>query len=105
MWRVYIKVWRALQVSSTVTLVFAAMNVSPPDDPMSIFADGKLRSGVYRIQNLYCQTYLEILEHSKELCCRPATALSPQDALVNLDVLLIFEWSGFLTLYSGSFGR
>jgi hypothetical protein len=91
MWRVYIKVWRALQVSSTVTLVLAAMNVSPPDDPMSIFVDGRLKSGVYKIQNLYHQMYLEILEHSKELCCRPATALSPQDALVHLDIILVFE--------------
>ena len=67
------------------------MMVPPTDDPMSIFVDGKLIPGVYKIQNLYCETYLEIVEHSKELCCRPAAALSPQDALVNLDVLLILE--------------
>ncbi|KAF9648181.1 hypothetical protein BDM02DRAFT_2345997 [Thelephora ganbajun] len=32
------------------------------------------------VQNLASQTYLEILEHSRELCCRPATVLTSQDA-------------------------
>ena len=64
------------------------MKVSLPDDPMSIFAYGKLKAGTYKVQNLASETYLEILEHSRELCCRPATVLSPEDASVNLDVLL-----------------
>ena len=81
------------------------MKVSPTNDPMSIFVDGKLIPGVYKIQNLYWETYLEIVEYSKELCCRPTTVLSPQDALVNLDGLLILEQSTFLTLRSGNFSR
>ena len=51
--------------SSPPTPFPAAMLVSPPDDPMSIFVDGKLKPGTYRVQNLASQTYLEILEHSK----------------------------------------
>ena len=58
------------------------MLVPPSDDPMSIFEDGKLKPGKYRVQNLSGQTFLEILEDSKELCCRPTTVLSAQDALV-----------------------
>ena len=58
------------------------MSHSPNDDAMSIFVDGKLKPGTYKIQNLASQTYLEIIEHSKELCCRPATVLAPTDALV-----------------------
>jgi len=64
------------------------MKVSPPDDPMSIFANGKLKQGTYKVQNLASHTYLEILEHSRELCCRPDKVLSQQDASVDLDVLM-----------------
>lgn len=58
------------------------MLTSPPDDPMSIFVDGNLQPGTYKVQNLASQTYLEVLEHSRVICCRPATVLSPKDALV-----------------------
>jgi len=54
----------------------------PSDDPMSIFMNGKLKPGAYGVQNLASQTYLEILEHSRELCCRPAGVLTPKDAVV-----------------------
>lgn len=65
----------------------AVMPPSPKDDPMSIFVDGRLKPGRYKVQNLASQTYLEILEHSKELCCRPATVLSSKDALVISNIL------------------
>jgi len=42
---------------------------------MPIFESGKLKPGIYRIQNIVGQTYVDIREHSKELCCRPATLL------------------------------
>ena len=48
----------------------------------SIFRDGQLRPGTYKIQNLYTQTSMDILEHSKEVCCRPATALGEGRGLV-----------------------
>lgn len=58
---------------------------------MSIFVDGKLKSGTYKVQNLASQTYLEVLDHSKELCCRIATVLTPKDALVIQNVLQTLE--------------
>jgi hypothetical protein len=58
------------------------MSVPPPKDLMSMFVNGTLKPGKYKVQNLTGQTYLEILEDSRELCCRPGTVLSPQDALV-----------------------
>ena len=58
------------------------MLVPPSDNPVSILEDGKLKPGKYKVQNLTGQTFLEILEDSKELCCRPVTVLSDQDALV-----------------------
>ena len=60
-----------------------AMLTSPSYDPMSIFANGKLKPGTYKVQNLNSQTYLEVLEPSRKLCCRPATVLSDQDAVVS----------------------
>ena len=41
----------------------------------SMFEDGKLKPGVYKIQNIVGQTYLDIRDHTQELCCRPAAAL------------------------------
>ena len=50
--------------------------MNPADDPLSIFEDGKLKPGIYKIQNLYSQTFLDLHEFTRELCCRPATALT-----------------------------
>ena len=59
------------------------MHLTPTNDPMSIFVDGKLKPGSYKVQNLASKTYLEVLKHSDELCCRPGTVLTPNDAVVN----------------------
>jgi len=47
-----------------------------------ILENGKLKPGVYKIQNLAGQTYVEMQESTKELCGRPATALSTGEGLV-----------------------
>ena len=60
------------------------MAAATADNALSIFKDGKLKPGVYKIQNLYGQTYLDIHEHSKEVCCRPATALGEGRGFVRL---------------------
>ena len=45
-------------------------------DSVSTFKDGKLKRGIYKIQNIaVSQSYLEVRDHSQQLCCRPATAL------------------------------
>jgi len=41
----------------------------------SIFSEGKLKPGIYKIQNIYTDTYLDIEVHSREVCCRPAKDL------------------------------
>ena len=48
----------------------------------TIFEDGKLKPGLYKIQNLQSKTYLDIHEHSMEVCCRPASALEENDGIV-----------------------
>ena len=41
----------------------------------SVFRNGKIRPGIYKIQNVVGKTYVDIREHTKELCGRPAAAL------------------------------
>lgn len=50
----------------------------------SIFEDGKLKPGTYKIQNLFSETYLDIHQHSKQVCCRPAKVLEEGRGLVSL---------------------
>ena len=49
-----------------------------------IFNDGKLKPGIYKIQNLLSETYLDIHQHSKKICCRPAKDLEDGRGLVRL---------------------
>lgn len=45
------------------------MATTSADSSLSIFKGGKLKPGIYEIQNLYSQTYMDIHEHSREVCC------------------------------------
>lgn len=56
------------------------MPSTPPG--YTIFEDGKLKPGLYKIQNLASKTYLDIHEHSMELYCRPTAALEKDDGVV-----------------------
>jgi len=60
--------------------------VASPEDPMSIFLDGKLKPGTYRVQNVTGHTFLEIHWDSGQLCCRPASVLSEKDGLWEFQV-------------------
>ncbi|KAF9781769.1 hypothetical protein BJ322DRAFT_243359 [Thelephora terrestris] len=51
------------------------MIIHSTSDSSSVFTDGKLKPGIYRIQNIAGHTYLDIRDESKELCCRPITVL------------------------------
>ena len=41
----------------------------------SNFEDGKLKPGVYKIQNIQTETYMDIEVHTREACSRPAKDL------------------------------
>ena len=49
--------------------------------------DGKLKGGVYRIQNIYTESFLDTEIHSKSVCCRPAKDLVEERGLVRWDIL------------------
>ncbi|KAF9783532.1 hypothetical protein BJ322DRAFT_1110426 [Thelephora terrestris] len=51
------------------------MTLKSTGDSPSIFKDGKLKPGIYKIQNLRSDTYLDIHQYSNEVCCRPAKDL------------------------------
>ena len=55
----------------------------------SIFEDGELKPGVYKIQNLESETYLDIHQHTKQVCCRPARDLEDGRGLVRLPLPLV----------------
>ena len=85
-------------VLHVVILVLTMIMNSTTSDSSSIFKDGKLKPGIYKIQNLYGQTYMDIHEHSREVCCRPATVLVEGRGLVRPFCSL---WFVYLTITSG----
>ena len=70
---------------------------SKTNDSASIFDNGKLKPGIYKIQNLSAQTYMDVQEHLREICCRPAAALGEGRGLVRL-----FKWSAIRCLMTRS---
>ena len=52
-------------------------------NPSPIFEDGKLKPGIYKIQNIYAENYIDIELHSREMCCRPAKNLGEGRGLVS----------------------
>ena len=58
-----------------------------------IFENGILKSGVYKIQNIYTETYLDIHLHSMEVCCRPANDLGVGRGLVRQSPLSVIRSS------------
>ena len=58
-------------------------------DSQSIFKDGKLKPGTYKIQNIVSETFLDYEVHSRQLCCRPANDLGGDRGLVRWSASLI----------------
>ena len=50
-------------------------------DPVSIFEGGRLALRTSKIQNLYDKPYVDIQEHSKEVCHQPVAALEEKGQL------------------------
>lgn len=59
-----------------------AMTLHSTDDASSIFKDGKLKPGIYNIQNVQTENYVDIEVHTREVCCRPAKDLGVGRGLV-----------------------
>ena len=81
-----------------VVLALPAMTLNSTDSSSSIFKNGKLKHGIYKIQNLCCETFLDVHHHSKQVCCRPAQNLEDGEGLVRLSPGLVVA---HLTIKSG----
>lgn len=58
------------------------MTLNSTSGSSPIFQDGKLKPWIYKIQNIYVDTYLDIEVHSRDVCCRPAKDLGAGRGLV-----------------------
>jgi len=58
------------------------MTLTSTDNSLSIFKDGKLKPGPYKIQNIFSETYLDFEVHSREICCRLGTDLGEGKGIV-----------------------
>ena len=70
------------RVPYVVTLALPTMTLNATNKSSSIFQDGRLRPGIYKIRNVYTETYVDIEEHSRSVCCRPAQNLEEGNGLV-----------------------
>ena len=77
------------------------MAVISTTDPVSRFKDGKLKPGIYRIQNIVGQTYVDTREHTRELCCRPVTVLEGRGLVSSCPHLRAF--CRLIVTFSGKF--
>ena len=72
-----------LAFSVRVVVLVLTMTSNLHSDSLSIFKDGKLKPGIYKIQNILSETYLDIEVHSRKVCCRPAKDLGEGRGLVS----------------------
>ena len=72
-----------------VVVLILTMTLNPTNDSLSILQDGKLKPGIYRIQNIYTETYIDIEMHSKHVFCRPANDLVEGKGLVRPYILFV----------------
>ena len=59
------------------------MTLHSTGDASSIFENGRLKPGIYKIRNLQTETFLDIEEYLREVCCRPAKNLEEGRGLVS----------------------
>jgi hypothetical protein len=59
------------------------MGFNSTSSSSSILKDGELKPGIYKIQNIYTETFLDIHVHSREVCCRPVKDLGEGRGLVS----------------------
>ena len=74
--------WPA-RVLYIVVIALLTMTMNSTSGSSSIFKDGKLKPGIYKIQNILSETYLDIEVHSREVCCRPAKDLGEGRGIVS----------------------
>ncbi|KAF9649751.1 hypothetical protein BDM02DRAFT_1745526 [Thelephora ganbajun] len=59
------------RVPHAVVLAPLTMTLNSTSNTSSILEGGKLKPGIYKIQNIQTGTYLDVEVHTREVCCRP----------------------------------
>jgi hypothetical protein len=59
------------------------MGFNSTSDSSSILKDGELKPGIYKIQSIDTETFVDIHVSSRELCCRPAKDLGEGRGLIS----------------------
>ena len=72
------------RIPHVVISALSIMTLHSTSDSSSIFENGKLRPGIYKIQNIQSETFLDIEIHTREVCCRPAKDLGEGRGFVGL---------------------
>ena len=65
-------------------LIASSATMTTTSGSSSIFKDGKLKPGIYKIQNLKPEYYLDVRTHSMEVCCRAERDLEEGRGLVRV---------------------
>lgn len=73
---------RLSRVSHVVVLALSTMTLQSTDDSPSVFENGNLKPGIYKIQNIFTETYVDIEVYSTGVCCHPANCLGEGRGLV-----------------------
>ena len=68
----------------TLSYLLSTMTLHTTNDSLSVFKDGKLKSGIYKIQNVQTENYVDIEVIARDMCCRPAKDLGEGRGLVCL---------------------
>ena len=63
-------------------LNLSTMTLNSTSGSFSIFKDGKPKPGIYKIQNIVSETYVDVEVHTREIHCRPASNLGDGRGLV-----------------------
>ena len=80
------------------------MTLNSTNASSSVFKDGRLKPGIYKIQNLFSETYLDVHQHSKQVCCRPARDLEDGKGLVRMHLPSVVRVSNNFKWEINSFG-
>ncbi|KAF9781767.1 hypothetical protein BJ322DRAFT_243236 [Thelephora terrestris] len=68
-------------VFSTFSHLLPTMTLHSIKNTSSIFEDEKLKPGIYKIQNIFTETYVDIETHSRNVCSRPGQNLEEGNGL------------------------
>ena len=81
-WRGRVRIWQSIDIIVTLRATTPTTTMGLFSFGSSVFQDGQIKPGIYKIRNVESKTYVDIKDHVRELCGRPSTALEDERGLV-----------------------